>query len=415
MQFAPPSEMRAAVAAHGLEARIGINTGEVVVGGEGETLVTGDAVNVAARLEQAAPNGEIAHRRRDAAARPRRRSRRASRAARAEGEGASRSRRIASLEVIGDAAPIARNLAGATGRARARARNDSGATSRTPSPIARAGSSPFSGLRASASHGSSPTSSSGSGLEPTCSAGAACTTARGSRTGRSSRCWCDRGRAGDRRRPRPLRRRGWRFASLLEARAAERPQVVVIDDLQWAEPVFVDLVEHVADLSRDAPIFLLCVARTELLDTRPGWGGGKLNATSVLLEPLGGGECEALIGNLLGDGQLDGTTRASASPPPPTGNPLFVEEMVAMVRERGGEAEVVVPPTISALLQARIDLRSTASRARHRTCGASRARCSIAARLPSSCPDAVLPELDEQLASARPEGARSGPRPRSSG
>ena len=51
--------MRAAIAEHGLEARIGINTGEVVVGGEGETLVTGDAVNVAARLEQAAPNGEI--------------------------------------------------------------------------------------------------------------------------------------------------------------------------------------------------------------------------------------------------------------------------------------------------------------------------------------------------------------------
>ncbi len=64
------------------------------------------------------------------------------------------------------------------------------------------------------------------------------------------------------------------FRRLLEARAAERPQVVVIDDLQWAEPVFVDLVEHVADLSRGAPIFLLCVARTELLDTRPGWGGG---------------------------------------------------------------------------------------------------------------------------------------------
>ena len=65
----------------------------------------------------------------------------------------------------------------------------------------------------------------------------------------------------------------------------------MIDDLQWAEPEFVDLVEHVADLSRDAPIFLLCVARTELLDDRPGWGGGKLNATSLLLEPLGADEC----------------------------------------------------------------------------------------------------------------------------
>ena len=69
----------------------------------------------------------------------------------------------------------------------------------------------------------------------------------------------------------------------------------MIDDLQWAEPVFVDLVEHVADLSRDAPIFLLCVARTELLDERPDWGGGKLNATSLLLEPLGADECVELM------------------------------------------------------------------------------------------------------------------------
>ena len=61
-----------------------------------------------------------------------------------------------------------------------------------------------------------------------------------------------------------------------------------MDDLQWAEPTFLDLVEHVADLSRDAPIFLLCVTRMELLDGRPGWGGGKLNATSLLLEPLAG-------------------------------------------------------------------------------------------------------------------------------
>ncbi len=85
------------------------------------------------------------------------------------------------------------------------------------------------------------------------------------------------------------------FRRLLEARAAERPQVVVIDDLQWAEPVFIDLVEHIADFSRDAPIFLLCVARTELLDVRPGWGGGKLNATSLLLEPLGADECDELM------------------------------------------------------------------------------------------------------------------------
>jgi predicted ATPase len=133
------------------------------------------------------------------------------------------------------------------------------------------------------------------------------------------------------------------FRRLLEARAEERPQVVVVDDLHWAEPVFVDLVEHVADFSRDAPIFLLCSARTELLDVRPGWGGGKVNAASLLLEPLASDECAELMERLAGDTPLDTglrerITAASA------GNPLFVEEMLAMVREHGN-GDVSVPPT----------------------------------------------------------------------
>ncbi len=145
------------------------------------------------------------------------------------------------------------------------------------------------------------------------------------------------------------------FRRLLESRAADRPQVVVIDDFQWAEPIFVDLVEHVADLSRNAPIFFLCVARTELLDVRPGWGGGKLNATSLLLEPLSPDACDDLIGNLLGEIELDADTRdriAAAS----GGNALYVEEMVAMLRERPGGGDLVAPPSIHALLQARLDL-----------------------------------------------------------
>ena len=68
--------------------------------------------------------------------------------------------------------------------------------------------------------------------------------------------------------------------------AREQPLVLVFDDLQWAEPTFLDLVDHVTDLARDAPLLLLCVARPELLDHRPGWGGGKLNATTMLLEAL---------------------------------------------------------------------------------------------------------------------------------
>ena len=128
----------------------------------------------------------------------------------------------------------------------------------------------------------------------------------------------------------------------------------MIDDLQWAEPEFVDLVEHVADLSRDAPIFLLCVARNELLDARPDWSGGKLNATSLLLEPLGADDCETLIGNLLGERDLGADARERITTAS-GGNALFVEEMVAMVRESGDGDHLAVPPTINALLQARID------------------------------------------------------------
>ena len=152
----------------------------------------------------------------------------------------------------------------------------------------------------------------------------------------------------------------WAVRKLLETVAAERPLVVVLDDLHWGEETFLDLVEHVADLSRGAPILLLCMARPELLDRRSGWGGGKLNATAVLLEPLSAGETDALIEELLagehvGDG-LRARIREAAE-----GNPLFVEEMVAMLRESKG-GEVVVPPTIQALLAARLDQLDPAER-----------------------------------------------------
>ena len=141
----------------------------------------------------------------------------------------------------------------------------------------------------------------------------------------------------------------WEVRRLLEAFAAERPVVLHIDDLQWAEPTLLDLLDHVADLSRGAPILLLCTARPELLEDRPTWSGGKLNTITLLLEPLAAAECEALL-DQLGDG-LDPDARArviAAS----EGNPLFLEEMAALARERG---TVEVPPTIQALLAARLE------------------------------------------------------------
>ena len=153
----------------------------------------------------------------------------------------------------------------------------------------------------------------------------------------------------------------WAVRKLFEAAARMRPLVVVFDDIHWGEPAFLDLVEHVADLSRDAPILLACLARPELLDRRAGWGGGKLNATAILLEPLDAGETAELIDRLLGGEELEAglaeRIRIAAE-----GNPLYVEEMLAMVRE-SGEHEVTVPPTIKALLAARLDQLDASERA----------------------------------------------------
>ncbi|TMK96741.1 MAG: tetratricopeptide repeat protein [Actinobacteria bacterium] len=159
----------------------------------------------------------------------------------------------------------------------------------------------------------------------------------------------------------------WGTRKLLEALATSHPLVVIFDDIHWAEPTLLDLIEHVADLSRDAPILLLCIARPELLERRPAWGGGKLNATSILLEPLTEGESKDLIANLLGQAQLDDAARAriieSAE-----GNPLFVEEMLSILMDQGlllrtnghwtivGDITAVkIPPTIQALIAARLD------------------------------------------------------------
>jgi class 3 adenylate cyclase len=148
----------------------------------------------------------------------------------------------------------------------------------------------------------------------------------------------------------------WAVRKLLERAAAQRPLVVVLDDVHWGEQTFFDLVEHVADLSRGAPILLLCIARPELLERRPAWGGGKLNAATVLLEPLNSDEADELIGRLLPTcAPADAALRTRALEAA-AGNPLFLEEIAAVVASSGGSGgNVVVPPTIQALLAARLD------------------------------------------------------------
>jgi len=138
---------------------------------------------------------------------------------------------------------------------------------------------------------------------------------------------------------------------LLEAVAREWPLVLVFEDIHWGEPAMLDLIDHIAGTARDAPILLLCLARPELLDERPSWGGGKVNATTILLEPLDAEHSDQLVANLAG--LLEAKTRQSITEVA-EGNPLFLEEMVAMVVDEG--ATGVVPPTINALLTARLEL-----------------------------------------------------------
>jgi predicted ATPase len=148
--------------------------------------------------------------------------------------------------------------------------------------------------------------------------------------------------------------------TLLEAVARRQPLVVLFDDVHWGEPNFLDLIEHLADWTRDVPLLLVCLARPELLDLRPGWGGGKLNATSILLEPLSDDESGRLVAFL--DGQaLDSETRRRIVEAA-EGNPLFVEEMLSLALEGGGDEALAVPPTIQALLAARLDRLGDAER-----------------------------------------------------
>ena len=152
----------------------------------------------------------------------------------------------------------------------------------------------------------------------------------------------------------------WAVRKLLERGAALRPLVVVLDDIHWGEPTFLDLVEQVADLSRGAPVLLLCLARPELLDRRPAWGGGKLNATTVLLEPLNSDEAGELIERLLPAAAVTDPALRTRALEAAAGNPLFLEEIAAVAASSGGN--VLVPPTIQALLAARLDQLDPAER-----------------------------------------------------
>ena len=193
----------------------------------------------------------------------------------------------------------------------------------------------------------------------------------------------------------------WAVRRLLEALARERPVVVVFDDVHWGEQTFLDLVEYLADWARDSPILLTCLARPELLDERPSWGGGKLNATSLLLEPLGEDASGTLIENLLDNAEVAADVKRRIVRAA-EGNPLFIEELLAMLIDDGALqnqngvwvpttdlSSLAVPPTIQALLDARLERLDAGER---RLLG----RAAVAGRVFSRAAAAVLSTADDR-------------------
>jgi class 3 adenylate cyclase/tetratricopeptide (TPR) repeat protein len=144
----------------------------------------------------------------------------------------------------------------------------------------------------------------------------------------------------------------WAFRRLLGALARERPLVLVVDDIHWAEPSLLDLLEYVASFASGSPIALVCLARPELLEERPSWTAPRDNALVVPLAPLAEDEAGELVrrlepGRHLADEDVRRVVDAAE------GNPLFIEQLLALNTDTA--SELVVPPTIQALLAARLD------------------------------------------------------------
>jgi class 3 adenylate cyclase len=390
-----------------LRARGGVNTGEVVTGDPaiGDALVLGDAVNVAARLEQAAPPGEVL----------------LGQATYRLVRDAVQVERVPPLRLKGRQAPVAAwqllgVAPGAPGHAR---RQDAPIVGREPelrlfdwvyervsataachllTVLGQAGvgktrlvAEAVRGLDATVLRGRCLSYGEGITFWPVAevvhqAAGTIDTDSPAEATAKLRRLLGDAGDAdrvaervaqliGLEATPVPAEEAAWAFRRLLEVLAGPGTLVVVLDDLHWAEPTLLDLVEHVADHVRSAPVLLVAIARPELLEQRPGWAGGKLNATTMLLEPLGEAESAELLASLAGPAALPdelsrGITRAAE------GNPLFLEELLAALVEEGrlrredgrwvaatDLAALGIPPSIQALLTARLDRLDDADRA----------------------------------------------------
>ena len=358
-------EIRDAVGRLGFEVRIGLNTGEVVAG-QAETLVTGDAVNVAARLEQAAAPGEIL----------------LGEGTHAFVRGAVRVEPAGLLALKGKAEPVAAHrllelltaipaLSQPIGASFVGRENELGMLERTlsrafderspqlvtivgPPGIGKSRLARELIQRSQARVLAGGCLSYGEGITywplaeivaqlgdmhdilPADEDGNLAAARIAAAVGTADVVSSDE--------------IAWGFRKLFEALAGERPLIVVLDDIHWAGPTLLDLIEYIAAFTQDVPLLLLCMARPDLLDQRPAWTTPRPNATLLTLEPLGADETETLIEELH---EIPAAARARIAEAA-QGNPLFVEQLVAM-QAGSAKGELKIPPTIHALLSARID------------------------------------------------------------
>jgi predicted ATPase/class 3 adenylate cyclase len=144
----------------------------------------------------------------------------------------------------------------------------------------------------------------------------------------------------------------WR--RFFEALAEQHPLVLIFEDVHWADDGLLDFIEHLVDWVRDVPMLVLCTARLELLERRPAWGGGKLNAATIALAPLSDDETAMLISALSERPLLPAETQ-SALLARAGGNPLYAEQFVRMLEERDSVEDLPLPESVQGIIAARLD------------------------------------------------------------
>jgi class 3 adenylate cyclase/tetratricopeptide (TPR) repeat protein len=160
-------------------------------------------------------------------------------------------------------------------------------------------------------------------------------------------------------------RRGEAFAAwrrFLEALAEQRTLVLVFEDLHWADDGLLDFVDELVDWLRDVPLLVVASARPELLERRPGWGGGKLNASTVGLAPLSSEQTSLLIARVLERAVLPAATQGTLLDRA-EGNPLYAEQFAQLYLERGSASELPLPETLQGIVAARLDGLAAAEKA----------------------------------------------------